>query len=138
MLFFVAAPAPPARHLSPPRRGDPELRFLGGEVFPLVLRVLMPEPANCTVRRDDQSDAVPVIWPDNPEPPPAYNLRHGLAYTVTGGYAIYWGAGDHFTLTLGRIRGAEVSLNGHVQSLGDWRPGQTKLMDAARLPRGGR
>ncbi len=131
------AASTPTRELSPPRRGDPELRFTGGEVYPLVLRVLLPEPVNCTVRRDDQPDAVPVIWPDDPGPPPAYNLRHGLAYAVRDGYAIYWGAEDHFTLTLGRIDAAEVTLNGHAQSLADWRPGQTKLLDAARLPRDG-
>jgi cytoskeletal protein RodZ len=132
----VVSPATLA--LEPPRRGDADLRFAGGQTYPLVLRVVLPEPANCSVRRDDLgSSSVPVIWPDRPAPPPAYNLQHGLAYAVRGGYAIYWGADDHFTLTLERVAGAEVTLNGTPLSLSGWRAGQTKLLDASWLPSGG-
>jgi cytoskeleton protein RodZ len=133
----AAVPPAPARQdaksadtdLAPPPRGDDALRFAGGEQFPLVLRVVLPEPANCKVRRDDAAD-VPVVWPEAPTSPPAYNLRHGTAY------AIYWGAADHFTVTLERVRGASVTLNGEPMALDSWRPGQTKLLDGTNLAGG--
>jgi len=126
----------PTVALEPPRRGAADLRFTDGQTFPLVLRVVIPEPANCSVRRDDQPAATPVIWPDKPGPPPAYNLKHGLAYAVRGGYAVYWGAEDHFTLTLDRVQGVSVTLNGAILSLTNWRPGQTKLLDSSSLATG--
>ena len=132
----VAESAPveaPTVVLEPPRRGAADLRFTDGQTFPLVLRVVIPEPANCSVRRDDQSAAAPVIWPDKPGPPPAYNIKHGLAYAVRGGYAVYWGAEDHFTLTLDRVQGVNVTLNGAILSLANWRSGQTKLLDSSSL-----
>ena len=130
----TSAPVPtPAVVLEPPRRGSADLHFTDGQTFPLVLRVVIPEPANCSVRRDDQPTATPVIWPDNPGPPPAYNLMHGLAYAVRGGFAVYWGAEDHFTLTLDRVQGVGVTLNGDTLPLANWRPGQTKLLDSSSL-----
>lgn len=131
----AAVTPPDAAEPSPAPRGDGALRFTGGEQFPLVLRVLLTEPANCKVRRDDAAD-VPVVWPEAPTAPPAYNLRHGTAYAVRGGYAIYWGATDHFTVTLERVAGASVTLNGEPMALGNWRPGQTKLLDGTNLDGG--
>jgi len=116
--------------LLPAPRGDGSLRFQGGTAYPLVLRVVVPEPVNCSVRRDGEGPAVPVIWPENPAPPPAYNVRHGVAYAVRGGYAVYWGAEDHFTLSLDRLAGAEVTLNGEPQPVGRWRPGEPVVLDA--------
>jgi hypothetical protein len=115
--------------LPPAPRGDTSLRFAGGTTYPLVLRVTVPEPVNCTVRRDGEAAAVPVIWPQDPAPPPAYNFRHGVAYAVRGGYAIYWGAEDNFTLTLDRLAGAEVTLNGQPQPISRWRPGEPVVLD---------
>ncbi len=125
----AGTPAPGSAALPPAPRGDPGLRFEGGATFPLVLRLVVPEPVNCTVRRDGQAAAVPVIWPDDPTPPPAYNVRHGVAHAVRGGYAVYWGAADNFTLTLDRLEGAEVTLNGTPQPVNRWRPGEPVVLD---------
>jgi hypothetical protein len=114
-------------------RGDPRLRFQGGENFALVLRVLLPREANCSVRRDGQAAAAPLIWPEDPLPLPAANLRHGEAYAVQGGFAAYWGANDHLTLILDSLDGAEVTLNGIPQPVADWRPGQPVVLDRAAL-----
>jgi len=122
-------PAPETADLEPAMGGSPRLNFEGGQRFPVVLRVIMPRPANCTVRRDNGATGVPVIWPENPTTPPAYNLKHGLAYLVQGGYAIYWGAEDHFTLTLDQLTGAEVTLNGEPQPVHRWRAGQPVVLD---------
>lgn len=114
-------------------RGDRNLRFQGGESFALVLRVLLPAAANCSVRRDGQPSAVPVIWRERPAPLPAYNLQHGEVYAVRGGYAAYWGANDHFTLILDSLQGVEVSLNGEPQSTRPWRPGEPVVLDRSRV-----
>ena len=121
---------------APPRRGDKSLRFTGGKMHALVLRVVVPEPVNCSVLRDSEGQAMPVIWPDSPTPLPAYNIRHGLAYAVTGGYAVYWGADDHFTLVLDRLQGAEVTLNGKTLPVSRWRPGQAVVLDRYTLEHG--
>ncbi len=122
--------------LPTPVRGDPALLFHGGEQFALVLRVLLPREANCSVRRDGQAAAVPVIWPQRPLALPAANLRHGEAYAVQGGYVAYWGANDNFTLILDPLPGTEVTLNGVAQPVQRWRPNQPVILDRAALGAG--
>jgi hypothetical protein len=123
----------PTTELPAAVRGDPRLQFQGGENFALVLRVLLPREANCSVRRDGQAAAAPLIWPEDPLPLPAANLRHGEAYAVRGGFAAYWGADDHLTLILDSLDGAEVTLNGIPQPIAEWRPGQPVVLDRAAL-----
>jgi cytoskeletal protein RodZ len=131
------APAAASAELRSAVRGDPGRRFHGGEVFDLVLRVFLPQEANCSVKRDGQAAAAPVIWREEPLALPAYNLRHGEVYAVLGGYAAYWGANDHFTLILDNLQGAEVTLNGVQQPVDRWRPGQPVVLDRAALAAGG-
>lgn len=129
------AVAAPAGEVALPAavRGDPQLLFQGGERFTLVLRVLLPREANCSVRRDGQTAAAPLIWPEDPLPLPAANLRHGEAYAVRGGFAAYWGANDHLTLILDTLDDTEVTLNGLPQPVERWRPGQPVVLDRASL-----
>ncbi len=126
----LAAPAP---DLPAAVRGDPQLRFAGGERFALVLRIRLAAGANCAVRRDGQPAAMPLIWPEETTPLPAANLQSGLAYAARGGHVAYWGANDHFVVTLGDLQGVEVTLNGVLQPVQQWRPGQPVVLDRFAL-----
>jgi len=132
------APATTTAALPPPARGDASLHFAGGQTYPLVLRVVLPQPTNCSVRCDGQGPGVPLVWPDAATTPPPYNVRPGLAYAVRGGFVAYWGARDNFTLTLDELRGAEVTLNGVPQPVDRWHAGQSVVLDRFTLdPNGG-
>lgn len=133
----AAATTRPAADLPAAVRGDPRLRFAGGATHELVLRLRLPAGANCSVRSDGQAAAAPLIWPEEVLPLPAYNLRPGVAYAVRDGYVAYWGAADHFTLTLDELRDVEVTLNGRTQPVQAWRPGQPVLLDRSRLDAAG-
>ena len=113
--------------------GDPRLDFSGGRTFDLVLRVRLPLGANCTVSRDGQPTAMPVIWPEEPTALPASGIRHGVAYAVRDGHVVYWGANDNFVITPGTLQDVEVTLNGVAQSLLHWREGQPMVLDSTRL-----
>ncbi|HOX25178.1 MAG TPA: helix-turn-helix domain-containing protein [Candidatus Krumholzibacteria bacterium] len=128
---------PAAAELPLPARGDSALRFAGGATYPLVLRVLLPAPTNCLVRRDGDGAGIPLIWPGTATPPPAYNVKQGVAYAVRGGFAAYWGAEDNFTLILDDLQGAQVTLNGIAQPVERWRQGQPVVLDRFTLGPGG-
>lgn len=109
--------------------------FPAGTPSTLVLRVLLPAPTNCSVRCDDQRSARPVVWPDRPRPLPSRDVKPGVAYAVRDGYAIYWGARDTFTLTLGDLRDASASLNGADLPVDRWQTGQPVVLDQHTLQR---
>lgn len=112
-----------------------DVPFRSGTPSSLVLRVLLPAPTNCSVRCDDQKSARPVVWPDQPRPLPDTGIEPGVAYAVRGGYAIYWGARDTFTLTLGDLRDAGASLNGSDLPVDRWQTGQPVVLDQHTLQR---
>lgn len=118
-------------------RGDPRLQFAEGPTFDLVLRIRLPAGVDCTVNRDGQPAAAPLIWPEAPLPLPAANVGHGVAYAVRGGFVAYWGARDHFTVTLAAMRDVEVTLNGVPQPVQAWRPGQPVVLDRFTIGTGG-
>lgn len=99
----------------------------------LVLRVLLPEPANCSVRADGQQAMRPVVWPEAPRPLPDASIEPGVAYAVRGGYAIYWGAEDNFTVELGELTGASAMLNGVTLPVERWQAGQPVVLDRHAL-----
>ena len=51
------------------------------------------------------------------------------------GFAIYWGAHDTFTLTLGDLKDAAASLNGADLPVARWQPGQPVVLDQHTLQR---
>jgi len=109
--------------------------FRAGTPSSLVLRVLLPAPTNCSVRCDDQQSARPVVWPEQPRPLPSEDIEPGVAYAVNEGYAVYWGARDTFTLTLGDLSGAGASLNGADLPVDRWQTGQPVVLDQYTLQR---
>jgi cytoskeleton protein RodZ len=132
----VVAPGdPPVEALPAALPASAAVPFQAGTPSTLVLRVLLPAPTNCSVRCDDQQAARPVVWPDRPRPLPARDVKPGVAYAVRDGYAIYWGARDTFTLTLGDLRDAGASLNGADLPVDRWQTGQPVVLDQHTLQR---
>lgn len=111
--------------------------FVAGVPVDLVLRVLLPAPANCSVKCDRQQAARPVVWPTHPRPLPTTDVEPGVAYAVAEGFAVYWGADDTFTLTLGDLRGATAHLNDRDLPVSQWKPGQPVVLDQHILARMG-
>ncbi|MGD9546945.1 MAG: helix-turn-helix domain-containing protein [Candidatus Krumholzibacteriia bacterium] len=105
---------------------------LQGTVAPnLVLRVLCPEKMEVEVRSDSAAGFTAAVWPREGDPPPlpAGDIRPGLVYGCREGFVVYWGAGDHFSLRLGRTRGVEVHLNGNLHQVEGLGIGQEILLD---------
>jgi cytoskeletal protein RodZ len=130
-----AAERPTTATPPPPAPADASVPFVEGTPDALVLRVLLPAPTNCSVRCDTQPAARPVVWPEQPRPLPSSDLEPGLAYAVAGGYAVYWGASDTFTLTLDETEGAAAMLNGVSLPVADWQPGQLVVLGPHTLDR---
>jgi cytoskeletal protein RodZ len=124
-----------AQELPVPWPASESVPLRGDTPRALVLRVLLPAPANCSVRCDDQPAARPVVWPDEAQPLPDRDIDPGRAYAVSGGYAIYWGADDTFTLTLGDLDGASAMLNGVALPVARWQQGQPVVLDRHTLER---
>jgi len=114
---------------------DATVPFAAGTANELVLRVQLPAPTNCSVRCDGQRGAKPVIWPARPQPLPSGDIEPGRAYAVADGFAVYWGAADNFTLTLGDLQGASASLNQRDLPVQQWKPGQPVVLDQHTLDR---
>ena len=120
----VTAPAAPAANA---------VRFADGRTWSLVLRILCPDKQTLGVKRDAERDFRPALWPVGAEadaPVPDRGVTPGRAYRVREGWALYWGADDHFSLRLGEVTDVEVSVNDVVQNLDGLRPGQELLLDA--------
>ena len=117
------------------RPGLPGLEFAGGRTYPLVLRIVLVERANCSVRGDTQPVAKPAIWPQTVKPMPAGPVEPGRAYAVEGGFVIYWGAVDTFTLILDELTDAKATLNGHDLPVEQWRQGEPVVLGEFTLQR---
>jgi len=138
-LMVGLLPAGPAEQATPPLpeaiAAGQDVPFRPGTPTSLVLRVLLPAPTNCSVRCDDQKTARPVVWPEQPRPLPTEGLEPGVAYAVSDGYAVYWGARDTFMLTLGDLSGARASLNGADLPVDRWQTGEPVELDQHMLQR---
>ncbi|MBU2500360.1 helix-turn-helix domain-containing protein [bacterium] len=120
------------RVLPPPALpGTTHLDLLGTDSPNLVLRVLCPEKMEIEVRSDSDPGFTAAVWPREGDPPPlpAGDIRPGQVYGCREGFVVYWGAGDHFSLRLGRTRGVEVHLNGNPHRVEGLGIGQEILLD---------
>lgn len=101
--------------------------------WPLVLRIVCDSPQEILVKRDGEGTFQQVRWPEQHQTVPAVpeaGFEAGRAYQQNGQLIVFWGAEDHFSLKLARVRGVEVSINGRVHDIGRLRPGQEFILDA--------
>jgi len=101
--------------------------------WPLVLSISCNVPQDILVKRDGDRVFSGVRWPaelkDAPSVP-ATGFDSGLAYRQGDRLVIFWGAEDHFSLKLARVRGVTVSINGRDWDVGRLKPGQELVLDA--------
>jgi len=120
-------------HLPPAFPGDEHVVFKGKRNWPVVLRLVCEHQTDIKIKRDAESEFSHVLWPGSGEQGlalPASDLTAGQAYAVRRGFAVYWGAGDHFSLILSDIEGVEISVNGIVRDFSRVKPGQEIILDA--------
>lgn len=120
-------------HLPSAFPGDEQVEFEGKRSWPVVLRLICNQPIDIKIKRDAEHEFSPVVWPASgtqADPLPAKDLVSGNAYAVRRGFAVFWGAGDHFSLILPAGDDAEISVNGIVRDLSRIKPGQEIILDA--------
>lgn len=120
-------------HLPPAFPGDGHVVFEGNRKWPVVLRLLCDKPVGLKIKRDAEEKFSSVVWlAEGTDIPslPAKNVIAGQAYAVRQGMAVYWGAGDHFSLVLSGNEEFEMSINGTVRDLSRVKPGQEIILDA--------
>jgi len=101
--------------------------------WPLVLRIVCDSPQEILVKRDGEGTFQQAQWPTDQGTGPAVpeaGFEAGRAYRQDGQLLVFWGAEDHFSLKLARVRGVEVSINGLVRDISRLRPGQEIILDA--------
>ncbi len=101
--------------------------------WPLVLRIVCDSPREILVKRDGEGTFQQAQWPADQVTGPAVpeaGFEAGRAYRQNGQLLVFWGAEDHFSLKLARVRGVEVSINGRVRDISRLRPGQEIILDA--------
>jgi len=116
-----------------PLVGGSHLVFAGGQKKRVVLRVICDRPLAVEVKQDAGQTFVPASWPGAGTavvPLPPTGIVSGQVYGIAGGYVVYWGANDHFSLRLDRTDGVEVALNGVIRNIQNLRPGGELLLDA--------
>ncbi len=116
-----------------PLVGGTHLVFAGGHKQRVVLRVVCERPLGIEVKRDAGQVFEKAIWPPAGTavvPLPPTGIVPGRVYGIAGGFAVYWGAGDHLSLRLDRTDGVEVTLNGKTKNIQNLRPGGELLLDA--------
>lgn len=122
-------PPPPLPYATAGREG---MSLQDGKRWPLVLRIVMPGRRSCTVRSDGQT-ARQLAWSEEPPPLPVVGPAAGTLYATSNGPVAYWGAEDHFTVTLDNLSGVEVTLNGQLVSTSGWRAGRPVVLDRDTL-----
>jgi cytoskeletal protein RodZ len=101
--------------------------------WPLVLSISCNVPQEILVKRDGDRVFSGVRWPaEHADAPsiPASGFDSGLAYQQGDRLVVFWGAEDHFSLKLARVRGVTVSINGRDWDVGRLKPGQELVLDA--------
>ena len=113
-----------------PLVGDPGRLKLDGRSWPVVLRVICPQPSGVTLKKDADREFSPVNWPEQSRPLPGPDdLRAGWGYHVNEGLVVYWGAEDHFSLKADDPRGLKASVNGEYRDIGSLGPGQEIILN---------
>lgn len=126
-------------HLPTAFPGDQHVEFKGKRFWPVVLRLVCDHSVDLKIKRDGERNFSSVVWPANNasgDPLPARDLAQGTAYAVRRGLAVYWGAGDHFSLVLPDNETIEISVNGVARDLSRVKPGQEIILDAPSSPAG--
>ncbi len=101
--------------------------------WPLVLGIFCNVPQEILVKRDGDRLFSGVRWPaEHKDAPilPAAGFDPGLAYRQGDRLVVFWGAEDHFSLKLARVRGVTVSINGRDWDVSRLKPGQELVLDA--------
>ncbi|MEN8005656.1 MAG: helix-turn-helix domain-containing protein [Candidatus Krumholzibacteriota bacterium] len=99
----------------------------------LVLSVVCDAPQRILVKRDGERESSEVLWPAESETVPeipAAGFEAGRAYRQGNRLVVFWGAEDHFSLILARVRGVEVAVNGQVRDISKLRAGQELILDS--------
>jgi cytoskeletal protein RodZ len=115
--------------LPPARKGDSSITFAGDLRFPLVLRLLCTQPVGARVKWVGQDQPLVARWPRRPTPLPSAGIEAGRGYLVREGWAVYWGASDHFYLMLDSISGVQVTLNGVSRTFNESAISRWQLVD---------
>jgi hypothetical protein len=100
--------------------------------WPLVLRIVCDRPQDVLVKCDGEAAFQLARWPaagDDGPAQPAAGFEPGRAYAHDGRWVVFWGAEDHFSLKLGRVRGVDVFVNGRRRDVSRLRPGQEIILD---------
>ena len=115
-----------------PRQAIPVVAEMDSS-WPLVLGISCTAAQEILVKRDGDRAFSGVRWPaENKDAPelPATGFEPGLAYRQGDRLVVFWGAEDHFSLKLARVRGVTVSINGRDWDVGRLKPGQELVLDA--------
>ena len=115
-----------------PRQAIPVVAEMDSS-WPLVLGISCTAAQEILVKRDGDRAFSGVRWPaENKDAPelPATGFEPGLAYRQGDRLVVFWGAEDHFSLKLARVRGVAVSINGRDWDVGRLKPGQELVLDA--------
>jgi cytoskeleton protein RodZ len=112
---------------------EPKVEDWIDSAWPLVLRVVCDAPQRIQVKRDGDREFTEVRWPAESEPAPevpAAGFEAGRAYRQGDRLVVFWGADDHFSLILARVRGVEVVVNGRIREIANLRAGQEFVLDS--------
>ena len=127
----TSAPAEVSRNDQP--AAQPIVEDWIDSAWPLVLRVVCDVPQRIQVKRDGDREFAEVRWPDPSESAPevpAAGFEAGRAYQQGDRLVVFWGADDHFSLILARVRGVEVAVNGRIRDIANLRAGQELILDS--------
>ncbi len=114
-----------------PRKADPVVAQMDSS-WPLVLSISCDAPQGILVKRDGDREFSGVRWPQEPEDAPILpdaGFEAGRAYRHGDRLVVFWGAEDHFSVKLSRVRGIEVAINGIVWNDGSLTAGQEYILD---------
>ncbi len=118
--------------LPQPLPGSAGFEFAGEEARTIVLRVTSTDRVMVEMKRDAEGTFTSAQWPsagDLAPPLPTTAIVPGQVYRVLGGFVVYWGARDHFSLKLAHTNGVEVTLNGVRRDVDLLWPGREMLLD---------
>jgi len=110
-------------------QADPDLLVIGGRKWPVVLRLICPREVDIAMKMDGQRDYKPVDWSLTGSISSG-NIGQGVAVGVRqGGYVLYWGAEDHFSLMVNDPTGIRASVNGEFRDISGLGPGQEIILN---------
>jgi transcriptional regulator with XRE-family HTH domain len=130
-----AAIEPEEVKIEGPRLADPAVARMDSS-WPLVLSISCDAPQRILVKRDGDREFSEVRWPQEPEGAPDLpdaGFEAGRAYRQGDRLVVFWGADDHFSVMLARVRGVEVSLNGIPWIPDELKQGKEFILDESSI-----